>query len=187
MAVIKAEIMKKAEAVKAANRISNKANSKTSNKTSTKVVESNVEIVDRTLSNNFRENKGRLPWPTETGVISNYFGDHPHPVYKGVTVRNNGIDISTREGSDVFCIFEGDVKAVFGILGSNYFIIVRHGNYLTVYQNLIDVKVKTGDHIKTRQVIGKVFTDVDSKSSVLHLEILEEKKRLDPELWLGKK
>lgn len=170
-AVIKAEIKKRTESVK------------TTNKSVIKV----EEVVDRNLSNNFRENKGRLPWPTESGIISNYFGDHPHPVYKGVVLRNNGIDISTKEGSEVRCIFEGEVKAVFGILGSNNFIIIRHGNYLTVYQNLIDVKVKTGDHVKTRQVIGKVFTDIDTKSSILHLEILEEKKRLDPEIWLAKK
>ncbi len=139
---------------------------------------------DAVLSNNFRDNKGKLPWPTDNGVVSNSYGVHPHPIYKGVKITNNGIDISTNADSEVHAIFDGEVSMVKFILGANYFVLVRHGNFISVYLNVVDIKVKIGDKVKVNQSIGKVYTDRDSKSSILHVEIWEELNKLDPEIWL---
>ena len=141
---------------------------------------------NRVISGNFKENRGRLPWPTDKGIIINPFGEQNHPVLKGVVVQNNGIDISTQSNAKVYSVFEGEVKRVFSFLGANYTVIVRHGEYLTLYQNLSNVSVKVGDRIKARQEIGSLFTESNSRTSVLHLEIWEESNKLNPEMWLSK-
>jgi murein hydrolase activator len=168
---------------KAANHSKNTKTSKT------KTVNSSESIRtpdDDIVSSSFKGNRGRLPWPTERGVITNTFGEHSHPVYKTLKIRNSGIDISTTPGSDVRAIFEGEVRCIIPILGANNSVLIRHGNYYTVYTNLIDVKVKAGDKVKTKDVIGKVFTNSSSNSTVLHLEVWDNLTRLDPELWLMK-
>jgi len=136
------------------------------------------------LSNNFRENKGKLPWPADGGIITRGFGEYQHPVYKDVKCQSLGVEITTNSGSNVHALFEGEVASILYILGTNYTILITHGNFFTVYQNVVDVKVRKGDRVKTNQVIGKVFTDNSSKSTVLRIQIWEEKRNLDPELWL---
>jgi murein hydrolase activator len=155
-------------------------------KTSKDDIYSKLTPEERLISSNFKENKGRLPWPTERGVITSTFGDQPHPVLKGVFIRNNGIDIATTRGAEVRALFNGEVKKVFSYLGANYTVIIRHGNYLTVYQNLEGAMVKPGDKVKTKQIIGKVFTDVSTNTTILHIEIWEELTKLDPSVWLTK-
>jgi septal ring factor EnvC (AmiA/AmiB activator) len=141
---------------------------------------------NRVISGNFKENRGRLPWPTDKGIIINPFGEQNHPVLKGVVTQNNGVDISTQSNAKVYSVFEGEVKRVFSFLGANYTVIVRHGEYLTLYQNLSNVSVKVGERIKARQEIGSLFTESNSRTSVLHLEIWEESNKLNPEIWLSK-
>lgn len=160
---------------------------KKKNRASKDKLRSLESIADNSLGTNFNENKGKLPWPVDKGIVTSGFGEHPYLLYKDVKIRNNGIDISTTEGADVNCIFSGEVKAVFYYLGSNYSIIIRHGNFLSVYQNLVDVKVAVGDKVKTKQLLGKVFTDENSKSTVLHVEIWDELKNLNPEIWLSRR
>ncbi len=138
------------------------------------------------ISDNFRDNQGKLPWPTERGVITSKFGRQPHPVLGGITIQNNGVDITTVEGAVARAIFKGEVTKVFTILGANYAVIMRHGNYLTVYQNLVDVLVKTGDQVETKQALGTVYTDKDRGTSVLHVEIWREIEKQDPEVWLNR-
>jgi septal ring factor EnvC (AmiA/AmiB activator) len=140
---------------------------------------------EKLVSDDFQKNKGLLPWPTSTGVITGIFGEHDHPVLKGIKVRNNGIDISTRKGAEVRAMFKGEVTKVLAILGANYTVIIRHGNFLTVYQNLVDVTVKSGDHVNTKQVIGKVYSGANENASILHLEIWEELNKLNPADWLA--
>ncbi|MBK8805123.1 MAG: peptidoglycan DD-metalloendopeptidase family protein [Bacteroidales bacterium] len=137
------------------------------------------------ISSKFDENKGRLPWPLQ-GVITSSFGEHPHPVLKGITVKNNGIDISTQKGAQVKSIFEGTVSKIIVIPGSNSAILVRHGDYLSVYNNLIEVAVKAGDKVLAKQVLGTVFTDSDNGKSTLQLQIWRETTKLNPEEWLAK-
>lgn len=149
---------------------------------------SKLSTVDKALSKDFRDNKGRLPWPVDQGFISGTFGLHAHPVLKGVMLpHNNGIDISTRPGSEVKAVFNGEVSRVVAILGANYAIIVRHGNFLTVYQNIVNIAVKQGDKVKVGDVLGKIFTDSGDQSSVLHFEIWEESAKLNPEPWLKRR
>lgn len=138
------------------------------------------------IGGSFRQNKGRLPWPTQRGIITNYFGEHDHPVIRGVKIQNNGIDIATSPNAPVRTLFEGEVSKVLAILGANNTVIIRHGSFLTVYQNLINVRVKAGDKVKAKEVIGMVFTEKGNNSSTIHLEIWEELNKLNPELWIGK-
>lgn len=142
---------------------------------------------EKLIADIFEKNRAKLPWPTDRGVITGLFGEHPHPVIKGVIVRNDGISISTYQGAPVRAIYDGVVSRVFVINGANKTVIIRHGNYLSVYSNLKDVFVKQGDKVKTKQNIGVIFTDKnEGNSSVLQFQIWRENQKLDPQVWLAK-
>ena len=139
------------------------------------------------LADIFIKNKEKLPWPTERGIITGEFGEQAHPFIKGVKIRNDGIDISTTEGALVRAIYEGTVSRIFVIPGAHKTVIIRHGNFLTVYSNLKDVFVSQGDKVTTKQSIGVVFTNKDSESkSVLQFQIWKEDTKLNPKDWLAK-
>jgi septal ring factor EnvC (AmiA/AmiB activator) len=135
------------------------------------------------LSENFEANRARLPWPVAEGVITSSFGEHEHPILKGVKVKNNGIDIATKQGAQVRCIFEGEVSGVVSIPGAGKAVIVRHGDYLTVYSNLADSFVQKGDKIKTKQFIGSSLTDEENKTEV-HFEIWKGSITQNPASWI---
>ncbi len=142
---------------------------------------------EQLVSDNFSKNKGKLPWPTERGVIVKSYGEHAHPVLKGIKTFNNGIDISTEEGAYVRVLFNGEVRDVWPIQGRNMAVIVKHGSYFSVYQNLVDVNVKPGDKVTTKEVIGTIFTDAqDGNKTVLHLEVWKGSSRHNPVKWLSK-
>ena len=138
------------------------------------------------VGNDFRKNKGKLPWPVEKGIITTGYGNHEVPGLRGSSVKNNGVDISSTPGMDVRAVFEGEVTKVFGILGANYTVLVRHGEYLSVYQNLVNVRVKTGDKVLTKEKLGEAFTDDNEKVSSLHFEVWQERNILNPEEWISK-
>ncbi len=142
---------------------------------------------EKLLSDNFQGNKGKLPWPTERGVVTSRFGKHQHAVLKQVTVQNDGIDISTVQGAEARALFGGIVSKVVAFLGANNTVIIRHGNFLTVYQNLINVKVKPGEVVSVKQVLGTVFTEEETNSTLLHIEIWKELNKQNPEDWLSRK
>lgn len=134
---------------------------------------------------NFEQNKRRLPWPVERGVITERFGIHQHPVLSNVQVRNNGINIATEIGAEVRAVFDGEVSRVFGITGGNTAVIIRHGKYLSVYSNLREVTVKKGDKVKAKQTIGTVYSDFDEAGkSILKFQIWRESQKLNPEEWI---
>lgn len=137
-----------------------------------------------TLSNNFNSNKGKLPWPAEKGVVVSTFGVHPHPVLSNITVKNDGIDISTEQGAKARAVFDGKVTGVITVPGANKAVILRHGEYLTVYSNLSDVFVKTGDAVKTKQDIGKIATDAYESKTELRFEVWYGKTLTNPIDWL---
>ena len=141
---------------------------------------------DKIISDEFQNNKGGLPWPTNRGVITGFFGEHPHPVLRGIKIQNNGVDITTEENAEVKSVFNGIVRQVLTVPGSNNVVLIRHGNFLTVYANLSHVYVRAGDNVVTGQLIGRVFTDNDDSKAILHLEIWEENIKLDPMLWLSR-
>ena len=139
----------------------------------------------RALANNFASNKGVLPWPVERGIITGKFGKHPHPIVKGVIVDNPHIEITTEENATVRSVFEGEVSSVVPIPGANVMVLVRHGNYFTVYSNLINVKVKAGDVVSLKEPIGTAFTDEEGKTMV-QLGIWKDADIQDPNPWLAK-
>ncbi|MBN2633096.1 MAG: peptidoglycan DD-metalloendopeptidase family protein [Bacteroidales bacterium] len=134
----------------------------------------------------FKSNRGKLPWPVEKGVITSRYGTHQHPVLKYVTEKNDGIDITSRGKTVARSVFRGEVSTITAIQGGNMTVIIRHGNFLTVYNNLVNVKVKRGDIVETKQEIGEVFADPgDSFNCTLKFMIFEQK-FLDPEEWIAK-
>lgn len=142
---------------------------------------------EKLVSQQFNENKGLLPWPTETGIVTEKYGEHAHPILKNIKVMNNGIDITSATGTEARAIFDGLVKKIIVIPGSNATILIRHGEYLTVYSNVIDVRVKTGQMVKAKQKLGTVFTDPETGNATMELQIWRETEKLNPERWLTKK
>jgi len=141
--------------------------------------------VERQLSSSFSANRGHLPWPTDRGFISGSFGQHDHPVLEHVKVKNNGIDIMTERGAAVRAVFNGRVSRVFSLASINKVVIIRHGEYLTVYSNLGDVMVREGQQVTARQQIGRAFVDPDEQKSEVHFEIWRGKTIQNPESWLA--
>ncbi|MGE0089854.1 MAG: murein hydrolase activator EnvC [Bacteroidales bacterium] len=148
----------------------------------------NATVYDEAISSGFKNSRGKLDWPIERGIIIREFGESNHPVLKGIVINNEGIDIKTTKDEKIKCIYDGTVKRVFAVPGANMAVIIRHGHYLTLYSNLVNVKVKPNEKVKKGQIIGDVyFTKDDDNSSVLHLRIYDEKQVLNPKLWLTKK
>jgi murein hydrolase activator len=138
------------------------------------------------IGENFVENKGRLPWPVVKGIITSHFGIQKHPVLKYLTEDNIGIEITSSGKMSARSVFQGEVVKVFAISGANMTVIVRHGKYLSVYANIVNVKVKSGDKVAIKQDIGDVYSDPgDSYNCVLKFMIFETK-YLDPESWISK-
>lgn len=142
---------------------------------------------EKELSSNFSSNRGRLPWPCEQGYVSGSFGEHPHPVLEHVKVKNNGIDIMTGQGSPVKAVFSGRVSRVMSFPNLNQVVIIRHGDYLTVYSNLDEVRVREGQEISGKQPIGKVHSTPGEQKSELHFELWRGKVIQNPEEWLAGK
>ena len=140
----------------------------------------------RIISSNFLSNKGQLPWPLTEGVITRRFGTQPHPVVRTTTINSTGIMIATSPNSLVRSIFEGQVLSVYGFKGGNPGILIRHGKYISNYQNLSQVFVKKGDKIKAGEEIGIIFTNITSGKAILKFSIFNELKPDNPQNWLSK-
>jgi len=169
----KMEEKRKADAIAAAKKA----------KLTNKPVEKSQDVI---LSGKFSDNIGKLPWPTERGVVTQTFGEHPHPLFPNIKITNNGIDISSTKGSQARCIYEGEVTKIIVIPGANTAVLVRHGNYVTVYSNLVDVVVHTGQKVTTKQNIGTIFTDTETGKTTMNLQIWKETTKLDPLKCLAK-
>jgi septal ring factor EnvC (AmiA/AmiB activator) len=138
------------------------------------------------LSDDFSKNRGKFPWPVQHGVITEKYGEHPHPILKHVTVRNNGVDITTNQGEKARTVFGGEVTRVVAIPGGNMAVIIRHGSYLTVYSNLSTVYVKAGQEVKTMQDIGLIYTNNKSgNETILKFQLWKENKKENPEEWIA--
>ncbi|MBQ7210001.1 MAG: peptidoglycan DD-metalloendopeptidase family protein [Paludibacteraceae bacterium] len=138
------------------------------------------------LAGGFEKNKGRLPWPANNGFVSGQFGLQPDPVLKGVTRNNKGIYIQTTAGTAARAVYEGEVTSCFSD-GQTNAVIIKHGNYYTVYANLTKLQVKVGTKVKAKQDIGTIYSDPenDNKTELL-FQIWKEKQLLNPSLWLSK-
>jgi len=135
------------------------------------------------LSNSFEENKAKFMWPVSSGFVSQKFGRQNHPALKGVIVNNNGVNIQTQQNEKVKSIFEGEVRRVAFIQGLGSTVIIKHGEYLTVYAGLKEVFVRSGQKVSTNQEIGKVFSNNDGVSE-LRFQIFKNTTALDPQGWL---
>ncbi len=141
---------------------------------------------EKTINGEFDKNKGKLPWPSEKGIIVETFGEHKHPVLKNVIVKNEGIDILTEKGTFARVIYKGIVRKIVAIPGANETVIIKHGGFYSVYQNLYNVKVKVGQRVEEKENIGVIFTNSENNETVLHFEIWEGTKNINPEDWLVK-
>ncbi|MBN2765355.1 MAG: peptidoglycan DD-metalloendopeptidase family protein [Paludibacteraceae bacterium] len=142
---------------------------------------------EKLISGNFAANQGRLPWPTDKGFISGRYGVHPHPVLKHVTTNNKGIYIQTPAGTNARAVFEGEVTQRFSIPGSNNAVIIKHGDYRTVYANLTSIYVNVGDKVSAKQSIGKIYTDGESDNKTeLYFQVWKGKALQNPESWVAR-
>ncbi|TCO96530.1 septal ring factor EnvC (AmiA/AmiB activator) [Bacteroides heparinolyticus] len=142
---------------------------------------------DRELSGNFANNRGKLPMPlTGAYIIVSHYGQYAVEGLRNVKLDNKGIDIQGRPGAQARAIFDGKVAAVFRLNGL-FNILIRHGNYISVYCNLSSASVKQGDNVTTKQTLGEIFSDgADGGCTVLHFQLRKEKEKLNPEPWLNR-
>lgn len=138
----------------------------------------------KALAADFNNNKGRLPWPVRSGVVTMRFGKQPHPVVKSVMINNNGVRIDTDEGGKARSIFNGTVSEVQAIKGANKAVMVRHGDYITIYNNLENVYVKRGDNVTTEQELGEIATSKTTGKTTLHFLLYKNNQKMDPAEWI---
>lgn len=145
-----------------------------------------AEIPEDNTSIAFKQNRGNLPWPVESGFISRGFGRQKHPTLRNIEITNNGVDIRTDASAIVRAVFDGKVAGVQFIPGHDYTVILQHGNYYTVYSNLSETKLSKGSLVKAKQVIGRVSDNPITGASELHFELWHQKQRLNPAGWINK-
>lgn len=141
---------------------------------------------EQTLNTSFVNNKGSLPWPVAKGAKVGEFGNYAHPDVPSVMIENRGIDIMTDAGTPVRAIFQGEVTAVMDVLGTKV-VMIRHGEYISVYQNLSSVSVKKGSKVTTKQTIGTVGKSSSTNTYELHFEIWKNDSYLNPNSWLARR
>ena len=175
-----------AEANKEAAAANKKANPKAT-VAETKAIENSTKIVltpeGKIVSNNFKANKGRLPWPVTKGFVSLKYGDQPHPLQKSLIIHNSGVEISTDSGTNVRSVFAFVVTRVQLLSPNNMVVFVQHGDFYTVYQNLSSVSVSKGDKVTALQNIGKITTNAAGKTAVKFI-IMQNTTTLNPQSWL---
>ncbi|MGZ4037563.1 MAG: murein hydrolase activator EnvC family protein [Bacteroidia bacterium] len=197
--LIEAEIKRKAEeaakaeaAAIAAKKVKNEKNNKRSKNEPAEVKETKKEpaipeLSDEAieLSKEFSSNRGRLPWPVTKGYICEEYGEHEHPAIKGFMMNNYGVEICTAKGVQARAVFEGEVTSIAESPAGGKLIIIKHGEYLSVYTNIGDVMVKRGDKVSVKQVIGTIRYNEEENKSSMNLQIWKGQKTMDPSQWLS--
>lgn len=138
------------------------------------------------LAKTFSDNKGKLPWPVQSGIVSTRFGKHRHPIVKTTMIESNGVRIDTETNSNARAIFEGTVSQINKIPGANIAVMIRHGDYISVYNNLEKVYVKPGDQVFRNQDIGRVGINSSSGKTTLFFQLFKNLNKLNPEQWIYK-
>ncbi|RXG17890.1 septal ring factor EnvC (AmiA/AmiB activator) [Leeuwenhoekiella aestuarii] len=138
----------------------------------------------KALANDFVSNRGKLDWPVERGRVYKKFGTSQHPTLPNITTYNSGVEIETAPGGVARASFKGTVFQIQVIKGGGYAVFIRHGNYLTVYQNLKNLKVKLHDQVATKQAIGEIAENSFSGKTILKFLIYKDSERLNPEDWV---
>lgn len=158
-----------------------KANAKTGSKSKNTFA---LSPEAKALANRFEQNKGKLPWPVESGLVVRRFGRQPHPTLKGITIQSTGLHIVTQAQSNAECIFNGEVLSVLTLAEGKKSVMVRHGNYITAYNNLEQVYVEKGDTVATGQALGKIFTNKVTGKTKLVFVLFKDTQRLNPSSWI---
>ena len=158
------------------------SNKKAGKSTTSKVFSLTPE--QKILAANFTSNKGKLPWPVANGVVKLRYGNNPSPIDRSLTIKSNGVRIATNKGEEVRAVFEGVVQGIMTPKNGNNTIMVRHGNYITVYKNLSKFYVQKGDKVKTKQIIGEVITNKASGETILSFGIYKDSATQNPSQWI---
>jgi len=138
----------------------------------------------KALAADFTNNKGKLPWPVKNGVVVKRFGNTRHPQLPNVTTYCSGVEIATENNSKARAVFNGVVMEIQKIKGANNAIYIQHGNYITVYQNMINVLVKKGDKVTTKQELGTVYTKSNSGKTILKFLVYKNATKMNPASWV---
>ena len=140
----------------------------------------------KVLAANFTANKGKLPWPVASGVVTMRFGTNPSPIDPSIKIKSNGVRIATNKGEPVRAVFDGVVQGIMTPKNGNNTIMIRHGNYITVYKNLSKFYVSKGEKVNTKQVLGEVITNKASGESILSFGIYKDSAIQNPSIWVYK-
>lgn len=187
--IVAANKKKAEEAAKAAKAKANKNTANTSSGSSGKTAGKNEIVLtpdEQLVSNSFVSNKGKLPWPVAKGAKVGDFGSYPHPDVPSVMIENRGIDILVEPNTPVRAIFQGEVTGILDVMETKV-LMIRHGEYLSVYQNLASVNVKKGDKVSTKQTVGTVAKSSTNNTYELHFEVWKNNVYLNPNHWLSGK
>jgi len=138
------------------------------------------------LAENFKSNKGQLPWPVIKGVIVQRYGTQTHPVVKTTKIKSSGVSIATESRMKARVVFEGEVMSILAFKNSNPTVLIKHGNYITAYKNLSKVFVKKGQKVKSKQDLGQIFTNKETGKTILQFSVFKGMKSEDPAFWLFK-
>lgn len=168
--------------IKAAIASSNRKAGNTSASTSSEFA---LTAEEKVLAANFVDNKGKLPWPVNGHLILGY-GTQPSLIDSSIKIQSNGVRIATKRGAQVKAVFNGEVSRITLIKNANPTVMIRHGNYITVYKNLSKVYVKEGDKVTTNQTIGEVFTNPSDGETVLNFSVFNNAKTENPAYWIYK-
>jgi septal ring factor EnvC (AmiA/AmiB activator) len=141
---------------------------------------------EKKLALSFIDNKGKLPWPTERGIVVRKYGKQKHPTLAGITIQSNGVYVATEKKAMARSIFDGTVLSIQLLPGRKKMVLVQHGNYISAYKNLDNVLVKKGEKISTKQKIGTIHTDVTTGKTILAFSLFKETNIQNPELWVYK-
>jgi len=153
---------------------------------STKLATFSLTPEQKILAANFTTNKGKLPWPVASGVVKMRFGTNPSPIDPTIKIKSNGVRIATNKGEQVRAVFEGTVQGIMTPKNGNNAIMIRHGNYITVYKNLSKFYVNKGEKVSTKQVIGEVITNKISGESILSFGVYKDSSIQNPSHWIYK-
>jgi septal ring factor EnvC (AmiA/AmiB activator) len=153
------------------------------------VSSSRIELTpeDKLIADSFKANRGSLPWPVEKGFISLGYGDQAHPIYNTLVIHNSGVEITTNEGATARAVFGGEVASVMVLSPVNKAVMIQHGDYFTIYQNLSSVSVSKGDKISIKQSLGRVRTNGDTGKTVIKFLLLQNTTYTNPQGWLSNK
>ena len=176
------------DAIAAANKKTSKSTGTKTTSKGTSTTESAKIVLDtegKIASDNFKANKGQLPWPVEKGFVSLKFGSQPHPLEKSLVINSNGVEITTDSGAHARAVFSGTVMLVQVLSPVNKAVMIQHGDFITVYQNLETVTVSKGDKVTTKQSLGRIHTSDSNNKTSMKFSVLQNDTFLNPQTWIN--